>query len=49
MHLPVDVSTLGIRVGDVDLPEVIWRTVLGLSVVWLMSEQLWGVHCHWIR
>ena len=37
MRLPVDVSILGMRVGDVDLPEVIWRTVVGLSVVRLMT------------
>ena len=32
MHLPVDVSNLGMRVGDVDLLEVIWRTVVGLDL-----------------
>ena len=49
MCLPVEVSTLGMTIGDVDLPEVIWRTVHGLSVVLLMTGTLWGVHCHWTR
>ena len=49
VQLPVKVLTLGMGLGDNDLPEVIKRTVLGLSVIWVMDVNPWRVHCHGTR
>ena len=37
MRFAIEVSTLGMVVEDVDLPEVIWRRVVGMSVTQLRN------------
>ena len=45
----MEVSTLGMVVEDVDLPEVIWRRVVGLSVTLVRNGNPWGIHFQWTR
>ena len=49
MRLPMEISTPGMAVKEADLPEVILRTVVGLSVVRLRTGKPWGVHRHWSK
>ena len=42
MRFPMEVSTLGMVVEDVDLPEVIWRGFVGLSVTLVRNRNPWG-------